>query len=90
MNNHPIERGAFGMPRPQGWSLERVVSLMAGIVVLATLILGRQHSDRWRLLIGFVGANLALNAAVGWCPMSVVLHRLGVSTAAERALNSDR
>lgn len=89
MTNDPIERAAFGMPRPQGWSIERIVSLMAGIVVLATLILGRQHSDRWRLLTGFVGANLALNAAVGWCPMSVVLHRLGVSTATERALRAD-
>jgi Protein of unknown function (DUF2892) len=90
MKSDPIERGVFGMPRPQGWSLERVVSLMARTVVLATLILGRQHSDRWRILTGFVGANLALNAAVGWCPMSVVLHQLGVSTAAERALSSDR
>ena len=93
MNNNPgrdpIEWAAFGMPRPQGWPLERVVPLMAGTVVLATLALGRQHSARWRILTGFVGANLLLNAAMGWCPMSVVLHRLGVSTAAERALRSD-
>lgn len=79
-----IERTAFGMPRPQGWPIDRIVGLLAGTVVLASLILGRQHHARWRLLTGFVGANLMLNAAVGWCPMSVVLHRLGVSTAAER------
>jgi hypothetical protein len=85
----PIERTAFGMPRPHGWPIDRVVDLMAGTVVLASLILGRQHHARWRLLTGFVGANLMLNAAVGWCPMSVVLHRLGVSTTAERALGRD-
>lgn len=79
-----IERTAFGMPRPQGWPIDRIVGLLAGTVVLASLILGGQHHARWRLLTGFVGANLMLNAAVGWCPMSVVLHRLGVSTAAER------
>ena len=84
----PIERGAFGMPQPQGWPLERVVSLMAGVVVLATLALGRRH-PRWRILTGFAGANLLLNAAVGWCPTSVVLHRLGISTAAERMGASD-
>jgi hypothetical protein len=90
-NNHGLastERTAFGMPRPQGWPLDRIVALMAGMVVLATLTLGRQHA-RWRILTGFVGANLLLNAAMGWCTMSVVLHRLGISTATERVLGSD-
>jgi hypothetical protein len=81
----PMERGAFGMPKPQGWTIERIVNLMAGAVVLATLALGRAHSSRWRLLTGFVGANLLLDAVKGWCPMSVLLHRLGMPTAAERA-----
>lgn len=79
-----IERGAFGMPRPQGWTLERIIHLLAGGMVLISLALGRKFSARWRVLTGFVGANLLLDAAVGWCPTSVLLHRLGVSTAAER------
>jgi hypothetical protein len=74
------------MPRPQGWTIERVVNLMAGGVVLATLSLGRERSRRWRLLTGFAGVNLIMDAAVGWCPSSLVLHHLGVTTAAERAL----
>ncbi|MGF2944603.1 DUF2892 domain-containing protein [Mycobacterium sp.] len=81
----PIERGAFGMPRPQGWPLERTINLLAGAMVLATLALGRKYSARWRILTGFVGANLLLDAAVGWCPTSVLLHRLGIPTTAERA-----
>ncbi|WP_235216058.1 YgaP family membrane protein [Mycobacterium kyorinense] len=84
-----IERGAFGMPKPQGWPIERIVTLMAGAVVLITLALGREHSSRWRLLTGFVGVNLLLDAMVGWCPMSVVLHRLGVPTDSERAQGCD-
>jgi len=83
-----IERGAFGMPRPQGWTLERIILALAGSVVLATLALGRTHSARWRILTGFVGANLLLDAAVGWCPTSVLLHRLGVPTESECALRS--
>ncbi|MEO8814786.1 MAG: DUF2892 domain-containing protein [Mycobacterium sp.] len=81
----PAERGTFGLPKPQGWPLDRAVSLMAGAIVLTTLILGRAHSSRWRILTGFAGANLLLNAIVGWCPASLLMHRLGVPTAAERA-----
>lgn len=79
-----MERGAFWMPKPQGWPLERVVSLLAGGAVVATLALGRTKSARWRLVTGFVGANLVLDAVVGWCPATVVLHQLGVRTVAER------
>ena len=82
----PIERGAFGMPRPQGWTLERALRLIAGTAVMATLTLGREHSARWRILTSFVAANLLLDAAVGWRPTSVLLHRLGIPTAAERTL----
>ncbi|MGV7375794.1 YgaP family membrane protein [Mycobacterium kansasii] len=82
----PIERGTLQMPLPQRWTLERTLHLMAGSVVLVTLALGRMHSKRWRILTGFVGANLLFDAAMGWCPTSVLLHRLGVPTAAECAV----
>lgn len=49
----PLQRGMFGMPKPQGWTIERVVNLMAGGVVVTTLILGCERSKRWRLLTGF-------------------------------------
>ncbi|MHB8294722.1 MAG: YgaP family membrane protein [Acidimicrobiales bacterium] len=77
--------GGSGMPKPQGWPLERVLGAIAGGVVLSTLALGRAHSPRWRVMTAFVGANLVLNAAVGWCPASLVLHKLGVKSMAEGA-----
>jgi hypothetical protein len=80
-----IDRRAVGMPRPKGWTLERAIHLLAGSMVLISLALGRKFSARWRVLTGFVGANLLLDAAVGWCPSSVLLHRLGIPTAAERS-----
>jgi len=85
-----LETGMFHMPKPQGWTIERVVDLMAGGVVVATLILGCERSKRWRLLTGFVGVNLIMDGVVGWCPSSVVLHHLGVPTAAERAIERER
>lgn len=81
-----LQIGMFDMPKPEGWTIERMISLMAGAVVLITLVLGRERSKRWRLLTGFVGGNLIMDATVGWCPSSVILHHLGVPTAAERAL----
>ena len=60
------------------WTIERVVPLLAGTVVLASLALTLVFSSGWLLLTGFVGANLLLFGAVGWCPASLLLRRLGV------------
>ena len=50
MTRPAMQRGAFGMPKPQGWTLERAVHLLAGSVVLASLLLGQKYSPRWRVL----------------------------------------
>lgn len=81
----PLGRGALGMPKPQGWPIERIVDIMAGAGILATLGLARKRSARWRVLTGFIATNLLLDGAIGWCPFSMLLHRLGVPSAAERA-----
>ena len=67
---------------PEGpWTVERTVSLLAGVIVLGSLLAGRKR-PRARLATAFVGANLVMNGAVGWCPSSVVLHKLGLPWAA--------
>lgn len=73
---------ALGLPPASGWPVERTVSLLAGGVSLGTLLLGRRN-PRWRLLTGAVSANLILQGAVGWCPASAVMYKLGMRTAAE-------
>ncbi|MEB3063254.1 MULTISPECIES: YgaP family membrane protein [Mycobacteriaceae] len=90
-NSHdapPTRRMTFGIPQPAGWPLERVLHLMAGIIVLTSLTLGQLLDGRWRILTAFVGANLLLDAMVGWCPAKLLLHRLGIATTFERALRS--
>ncbi len=74
----------FGLPKPQGWPIERITSMVAGVMVIVSLTLGQLHDGRWRLLTAWIGLNLVLNAVVGWCPMSAVLHKFGVPLASER------
>ena len=75
----------IGLPAPEGWPLERVVSLLAGGAILGTCALSRLHNPRWRVMTSVIGANLALQGTVGWCPASGALYKLGVPMARERA-----
>ncbi|MHB8190540.1 MAG: YgaP family membrane protein [Ferrimicrobium sp.] len=67
------------------WPVERATNLLAGSIVLFSLGMARVHSNRWRFLTAFVGTNLLMNAAIGWCPASLALRRLGLPTAAQCA-----
>ncbi|MFC4602710.1 YgaP family membrane protein [Rhodococcus kronopolitis] len=69
------------LPRHQGWTVERAVPLMGGAMVLLSVALTLAFSPWWLLLTGFVGANLVFFAAVGWCPASLVMGRLGLARA---------
>ena len=62
----------------KGWPVERIVPALAALVVSAGLLLGEIHSPYWRLLSAFAAANLALYAAAGWCPASLLMQRAGV------------
>lgn len=59
-------------------TVERTLRLMAGFFVLASIILARVHSPYWLLFTGFVGLNLLQSAFTNWCPMMVVLRKLGI------------
>lgn len=57
---------------------ERTLRLMAGLFVLASLLLARLHSPYWLFFTGFVGLNLMPSAFTNGCPVMVVLKRLGI------------
>lgn len=65
------------------WPLDKVLNLLAGGVVLSSLAMARRGTPRWRLLTAFVGGNLLLSGIVGWCPTSLLLHRLGLRSRCE-------
>jgi hypothetical protein len=61
------------------WTVDRIVSLLAGSFILLSLALGRFHHRRWRLMTVAIGANQILRSVVGWCPSSLALRKLGVA-----------
>lgn len=69
----------------RAWPIERLVILLAGSVTLLTLLLGRRHDPRWRLMTGFIATNLVAQATIGWCPASLLMRWLGFRRAIDRA-----
>lgn len=66
------------LPRHHGWPIPRIVPLLAGTFVLISILLAAVFSPWWLIFTGFVGANLLLYSAVGWCPVTLLLRQLGV------------
>jgi hypothetical protein len=59
-------------------SIDRWVMRFAGTMVLLSLLLAHFVSLNWLWLTAFVGANLLQSSFTGFCPLAVVLKRLGV------------
>lgn len=69
---------------------DRFVRIFAGSVVLASLALGVEASPLFLSkhalwLTAFVGANLLQSGFTQFCPLEIVLRRLGMRTCAESA-----
>lgn len=61
----------------------RIVRLFAGTFVLLSLALGIPGSPLyvnawWLALAAFVGANLLQSAVTRWCPLEIMLRKMGV------------
>ena len=63
-------------------TIDRVVMAFAGTVVLAGLVLGYSVNPWWYWLAAFVGANLLQSAFTGFCPLAMILRRVGVRPGA--------
>ncbi|WP_333793252.1 YgaP family membrane protein [Hyphomicrobium sp.] len=59
-------------------TLDRAVLAFAGTMILASLALSQVLSPYWLLLTAFIGLNLLQTAFTGFCPLAIVLKRLGV------------
>ena len=59
-------------------TVERGLRLMAGVVVLLSLVLAVEMSTYWLYLTGFVGLNLLQSAFTNWCPAMVLLRKSGL------------
>jgi Protein of unknown function (DUF2892) len=63
-------------------SIDRAVMAFAGFVVLASLLLGQFVHPNWLWLAVFVGANLLQASFTGFCPLAIILRKLGLRPGA--------
>jgi hypothetical protein len=63
-------------------SVDQWVFRLAGLFVLASLLLSQLHSLHWLWFTAFVGANLVQASFTGLCPLAMLLARLGVPEGA--------
>ena len=61
-------------------SIDRAVLAFAGTVILVSLLLSQFHHPAWLWVTAFVGANLLQSAFTGFCPLAIVLKKLGLRT----------
>ncbi len=59
-------------------SIDRVVMAFAGTVILASLALAHLYNGNWLWLTAFVGANMFQASFTGFCPLAVMLKKLGI------------
>lgn len=54
------------------------IHVNAGIFILASLALGTWVHPYWYFFTAFVGANLLQYGITGFCPMGLILRKMGV------------
>jgi tetrahydromethanopterin S-methyltransferase subunit E len=63
-------------------SVERIVLAFAGFMIILTLALGVSvspifHHEYWLWFTAFIGLNLLQSAFTGFCPLAMILKKLG-------------
>lgn len=61
-------------------TIDRMVMAFAGTFILLSLALAHWHSPNWLWFTAFVGANLLQASFTGFCPMVIILKKLGVKS----------
>ncbi len=67
---------------------ERLVRIFAGTFILLSLGLGVQgspifHNVNWLWFTAFVGANLLQSGFTKFCPLEIILSKLGVKSGCQ-------
>lgn len=59
-------------------TVDRIVHLVAGLMVLLGVALAHYIHPNWLLLPAFVGLNLAQSGLTNFCPLAYMLKKAGV------------
>lgn len=76
------------MSDTNGWYLERIIWLIAGVFTLASVALGIVHSPYWLIWAALVGVSLTIFALTGFCLMANFLYWLGAKPRLKRKQGS--
>ena len=60
-------------------TIDRLVMMFAGIFILLSLALAHYHSPYWLFVTAFVGLNLLQASFTGFCPLAIILKKLGIT-----------
>ena len=78
------------MPRPErrhnsktlkAMKTQLLIRRFAGTFILASLLLAHYHSQNWLWFTAFVGFNLLQSSFTNFCPLEMVLKKLGVGSS---------
>lgn len=58
--------------------MESIIRAFVGTFILLSLALGYLHSPYWHLFTAFVGLNLLQSSFTQFCPLEIILRKLGV------------
>lgn len=58
-------------------TIERTVLAFAGAFILLSLGLAHYHNPNWLWFTAFVGANLLQSSFTGFCPLAIILKKMG-------------
>ena len=59
-------------------TIDRFVMIFAGSAVLLSTLLSVVHNPHWLWITAFVGINLLQSGFTGFCPLAIILKKLGV------------
>ncbi len=61
-------------------SIERVILAFGGFAILLSLFLANQFNPNWIWFTAFVGFNLFQSAFTGFCPLAIILKKIGLKS----------
>ncbi len=60
-------------------TVDRIVHLVAGLMVLMSLYLANSIHENWVWLAVFIGVNLTQSGLTNFCPLAAILKKMGIS-----------
>ena len=65
--------------------MQMIIRRFAGTFILASLLLAHYHSQNWLWFTAFVGFNLLQSSFTHFCPLEIVLKKMGVGESCGEA-----